>query len=161
MDPVDFFAAVTKRAWLIKRKWRSTGAPPANACWPTRKWSTASASGAAARSCSKVKSQWMLKITEYAQRLVDDLDTVDYIDRVKVQQKNWIGRSTGAEVDFRDHRGGRSAWCTPPGRTRCSAPPIWSFRPEHPYIEKWAGQACQLWTKIRAYQRRRRPKIRF
>ena len=48
----------------------------------------------------KVKSQWMLKITEYAQRLVDDLDTVDYPDRVKTQQKNWIGRSTGAEVDF-------------------------------------------------------------
>ena len=48
----------------------------------------------------KVKSQWMLKITEYAQRLIDDLDLVDYIDRVKVSQKNWIGRSTGAEVLF-------------------------------------------------------------
>ena len=48
----------------------------------------------------KVKSQWMLKITEYAQRLIDDLDEVDYIDRVKISQKNWIGRSTGAEVDF-------------------------------------------------------------
>ncbi|MBQ9938220.1 MAG: class I tRNA ligase family protein, partial [Oscillospiraceae bacterium] len=47
----------------------------------------------------KVKSQWMLKITEYAQRLIDDLDEVDYIERVKVSQKNWIGRSTGAEVD--------------------------------------------------------------
>jgi leucyl-tRNA synthetase len=49
----------------------------------------------------KVKSQWMLKITEYAERLLQDLDIVDYIDRVKVQQKNWIGRSEGAEVDFR------------------------------------------------------------
>ncbi len=48
----------------------------------------------------KVKSQWMLKITEYAQRLIDDLDLVDYPERVKTQQKNWIGRSTGAEVDF-------------------------------------------------------------
>ena len=48
----------------------------------------------------KNQSQWMLKITEYAQRLVDDLDDLDFIDRVKVQQKNWIGRSTGAEVDF-------------------------------------------------------------
>ncbi|MCR4926790.1 MAG: leucine--tRNA ligase, partial [Lachnospiraceae bacterium] len=48
----------------------------------------------------KVKSQWMLKITEYADKLIDDLDTVDYIERVKVQQKNWIGRSDGAEVDF-------------------------------------------------------------
>lgn len=48
----------------------------------------------------KVKSQWMLKITAYAQRLIDDLDLVDYPDRVKTQQKNWIGRSEGAEVDF-------------------------------------------------------------
>ena len=48
----------------------------------------------------KVKSQWMLKITEYAQRLIDDLDLVDYPERVKTQQKNWIGRSTGAEVDL-------------------------------------------------------------
>ncbi len=49
----------------------------------------------------KVKSQWMLKITEYAQRLIDDLDEVDYIERVKTQQKNWIGRSTGALVTFK------------------------------------------------------------
>ena len=48
----------------------------------------------------KVKSQWMLKITEYAQRLIDDLDGLDYIERVKLQQKNWIGRSTGAQVKF-------------------------------------------------------------
>ena len=49
----------------------------------------------------KVKSQWMLKITEYADRLISDLDQVDYIDKVKVSQKNWIGRSEGAEVDFK------------------------------------------------------------
>ena len=48
----------------------------------------------------KVKSQWMLRITEYAQKLLDGLDEVDFIDRVKVQQRNWIGRSEGAEVDF-------------------------------------------------------------
>ena len=48
----------------------------------------------------KVKSQWMLKITEYADKLLEGLDHVDYIERVKVSQKNWIGRSTGAEVDF-------------------------------------------------------------
>ena len=48
----------------------------------------------------KVKSQWMLKITEYADKLLEGLDGVDYIERVKVSQKNWIGRSTGAEVDF-------------------------------------------------------------
>ena len=50
----------------------------------------------------KVKSQWMLKITEYAQRLIDDLDEVNYLDRIKATQVNWIGRSTGAEVDFYD-----------------------------------------------------------
>ena len=49
----------------------------------------------------KNKSQWMLKITEYAQKLIDDLDQTDYIDKVKAQQKNWIGRSEGAEVDFK------------------------------------------------------------
>ncbi|HHV99438.1 MAG TPA: leucine--tRNA ligase [Clostridiaceae bacterium] len=49
----------------------------------------------------KVKNQWMLKITEYAERLINDLETVDFIERVKVQQINWIGRSEGAEVDFR------------------------------------------------------------
>ena len=48
----------------------------------------------------KMKSQWMLRITEYAQRLIDDLDDLDYIEKVKLQQKNWIGRSEGAEVDF-------------------------------------------------------------
>ncbi len=53
----------------------------------------------------KVKNQWMLKITEYAERLINDLDTVDFIERVKVQQKNWIGRSEGAEVDFRTTEG--------------------------------------------------------
>ncbi len=56
----------------------------------------------------KVKSQWMLKITEYAQRLIDDLDVLDYLERVKTQQKNWIGRSTGAEVDLRHHRRGQA-----------------------------------------------------
>lgn len=50
----------------------------------------------------KVRSQWMLRITEYADRLIDDLDTVDFIDRVKSSQKNWIGRSIGAEVTFQN-----------------------------------------------------------
>ncbi len=64
-----------------------------------RKWSNACAT-VRQRVVRKVKSQWMLKITEYAQRLNDDLDDLDFIERVKVQQRNWIGRSTGAEVDF-------------------------------------------------------------
>ena len=65
-----------------------------------RKWWAAFASAAAAEVVHKVKSQWMLKITAYAQRLIDDLEQVNYIDRVKTSQINWIGRSTGAEVDF-------------------------------------------------------------
>ena len=48
----------------------------------------------------KMKSQWMLKITEYADKLIDGLDSVDYVEKVKVSQRNWIGRSNGAEVDF-------------------------------------------------------------
>lgn len=54
----------------------------------------------------KVKSQWMLKITKYAERLIDDLDTVDYPERVKLQQINWIGKSSGCEIDFRSSAGG-------------------------------------------------------
>ena len=53
---------------------------------------------------SGAKSQWMLKITEYAQRLIDDLDDVDFVERVKIQQRNWIGRSIGAEVLFHNGR---------------------------------------------------------
>ena len=68
----------------------------------------------------KEKSQWMLRITKYAQRLIDDLDDVDYIERVKIQQRNWIGRSTGAEE--------RSPY-TPPVPIPCSVPPTWSFPP--------------------------------
>ena len=64
----------------------------------------------------KVKSQWMLKITAYAQRLIDDLDLVNYIDRVKVSQRNWIGRSTGAEVDFGTTAGDTLTVYTTPAR---------------------------------------------
>ena len=160
MDPVDIFAAFTKRAWLIKRKWRSTGAPPANACWPTRKWSAGSASGAAARSCSKVKSQWMLKITEYAQRLVDDLDTLDFIDRVKVQQKNWIGRSTGAEVTFSTTAGDRSG-----GVHHQAGHPLWRHLYGHfarASLHRPVGRtALHNMDEILAYQRQRGQKIRF
>ena len=71
----------------------------------------------------------MLKITAYAQRLLDDLDDVDYIERVKIQQRNWIGRSTGAEVDLQDQRSATKSPFTPPVPTPCSARPIWSSRP--------------------------------
>mgnify|MGYP000485451670 CR=1 FL=1 len=73
----------------------------------------------------KEKSQWMLKITAYAQRLLDDLEDVDYIERVKIQQRNWIGRSTGARSPSRPTSVTRSP-SIPPVPIPCSAPPIWS-----------------------------------
>ena len=84
----------------------------------------------------KLKSQWMLKITEYAQRLIDDLDDVDFIEKVKVQQKNWIGRSEGAEVDFRLLPGDEKVTVY---TTRCDTlfgATYMVLSPEHPFIEK-------------------------
>ncbi len=98
----------------------------------------------------KVKSQWMLKITEYAQRLLDDLDTVDYIDRVKTSQKNWIGRSTGAEVDFGTTAGDLLTVYTTRPDTLYGATYM-VISPEHPYIEKWADKIGNL-DAIRVYQ---------
>ena len=98
----------------------------------------------------KVKSQWMLKITEYAQRLIDDLDDLDFIDRVKTQQKNWIGRSTGAEVDFTATTGDiLTVYTTRPDTLFGATYMVVS--PEHPYIEKWAD-ILENMDEIRAYQ---------
>ncbi|NCB04825.1 MAG: leucine--tRNA ligase, partial [Clostridia bacterium] len=82
------------------------------------------------------KSQWMLKITAYAQRLIDDLDEVDFVERVKIQQKNWIGRSTGAEVDFDTTEGDKLTIYTTRADTLFGATYM-VISPEHPYIEKW------------------------
>lgn len=98
----------------------------------------------------KVKSQWMLKITEYAQRLVDDLDTVDYPDRVKTQQRNWIGRSTGAEVDFKATTGDILTIYTTRPDTLFGATYM-VVSPEHPYIEKWADIIENI-DEVRAYR---------
>jgi len=98
----------------------------------------------------KVKSQWMLKITEYAQRLIDDLDQVDYIERVKISQKNWIGRSTGAEVDFSTTAGDDLKIYTTRPDTMYGATYM-VISPEHPYIEKWADKLENM-DEIRAYQ---------
>ena len=98
----------------------------------------------------KVKSQWMLKITEYAQRLIDDLDLVDYPERVKTQQKNWIGRSTGAEVDFDTTAGDKlTVYTTRPDTLYGATYMVVS--PEHPYLEKWQDKLQNL-EEIRAYQ---------
>ena len=84
----------------------------------------------------KVKSQWMLKITEYADRLIDDLDLVDYPERVKTQQKNWIGRSYGAEVDFKTSTGDTLTVYTTRPDTLFGATYM-VISPEHPMIAKW------------------------
>ena len=98
----------------------------------------------------KVKSQWMLKITAYAQRLIDDLDLVDYPDRVKTQQKNWIGRSEGAEVDFNTTAGDKlTVYTTRPDTLYGATYMVVS--PEHPFIEKWAYKLQNL-DAVRAYQ---------
>lgn len=98
----------------------------------------------------KVKSQWMLKITAYAQRLIDDLDLVDYPDRVKTQQKNWIGRSEGAEVDFNTTAGDKlTVYTTRPDTLYGATYMVVS--PEHPFIEKWADKLQNL-DAVHAYQ---------
>ena len=98
----------------------------------------------------KVKSQWMLKITEYAQRLIDDLDSVDYFEKIKTAQKNWIGRSTGAEVDFTTTSGDMLTVYTTRPDTLFGATYM-VISPEHPIIEKWADK-LQNMDAIREYQ---------
>ncbi|MEY8438832.1 leucine--tRNA ligase [Anaerotruncus colihominis] len=107
----------------------------------------------------KVKSQWMLKITEYAQRLLDDLDTVNYIDRVKISQRNWIGRSTGAQVHFGTTAGDTLTVYTTRPDTLFGATYM-VISPEHPYIEKWADRIGNL-DAVRAYQRESAKKSDF
>ena len=98
---------------------------------------------AASEVIHKVKSQWMLKITAYAQRLIDDLEKVNYIDRVKTSQINWIGRSTGAEVDFATTAGDTLTVYTTRPDTLFGATYM-VISPEHPYIEKWADKISNL-----------------
>ena len=98
----------------------------------------------------KTKSQWMLAITKYAQRLIDDLDDVDYIERVKIQQKNWIGRSTGAEVDFKTTEGDTLTVYTTRPDTLFGATYM-VISPEHPMIEQWADKLTNI-ADVRAYR---------
>ncbi|MCD8115634.1 MAG: leucine--tRNA ligase [Oscillospiraceae bacterium] len=98
----------------------------------------------------KEKSQWMLKITAYAQRLIDDLDDVDYIERVKIQQRNWIGRSVGAEVEFATTAGDTMRIFT----TRCDTlfgATYMVMAPEHSLVEKWMPLLKNS-DEVRAYQ---------
>ncbi|MBR6230023.1 MAG: leucine--tRNA ligase [Eubacterium sp.] len=99
----------------------------------------------------KVKSQWMLKITEYADKLIDDLDDLDYIERVKVSQKNWIGRSYGAEVDFqikgKDEK--LTVYTTRPDTLFGATYMVVS--PEHPYLDKYKDEITN-WDAILDYR---------
>ena len=107
----------------------------------------------------KEKSQWMLKITAYAQRLIDDLDEVDFIDRVKIQQKNWIGRSTGAEVQFETTAGDTLKIFTTRPDTLFGATYM-VMSPEHPLIAKWQSK-LQNNDEIAAYVERASHKSDF
>ena len=98
----------------------------------------------------KVKSQWMLKITEYAQRLIDDLSEVNYLDKIKATQTNWIGRSTGAEVDFGTTTGDTLTVYTTRPDTLFGATYM-VIAPEHPNIAKWADLLTNM-DEVRAYQ---------
>jgi len=94
------------------------------------------------------KSQWMLRITKYAQRLIDDLDTVEYVERVKVQQRNWIGRSVGAEVDFKTTTGDTIRIFTTRQDTLYGATYM-VISPEHKLLEKWNPENSE---ELRLYQ---------
>ena len=96
------------------------------------------------------KSQWMLGITKYAQRLIDDLDDLDYIERVKIQQKNWIGRSTGAELTFDTNTEDRVTVYTTRPDTLFGVTYM-VISPEHPLLSKWQSK-IKNWDEVAAYQ---------
>lgn len=107
----------------------------------------------------KYKSQWMLKITEYAERLIQDLDDLDYPERVKAQQKNWIGKSTGAEVKFKTTAGDvLEVYTTRPDTLYGATYMVVS--PEHPYLAKWENLLKNN-EEIKAYQREAAKKSEF
>ena len=98
----------------------------------------------------KEKSQWMLRITKYADRLIDDLDDVDFIERVKIQQKNWIGRSTGTEVTFKTNVGDDVTVYTTRADTLFGTTYM-VISPEHPLLKKWKDRIAN-WAEVETYQ---------
>ena len=98
----------------------------------------------------KEKSQWMLGITKYADRLINDLDDLDYIERVKIQQKNWIGRSTGTEVTFKTNVGDDVTVFTTRADTLFGVSYM-VISPEHPLLDKWKDSIAN-WGKVEAYK---------
>ncbi|MCI6612967.1 MAG: leucine--tRNA ligase, partial [Clostridiales bacterium] len=98
----------------------------------------------------KEKSQWMLRITKYADRLIDDLDGVDFIERVKTQQRNWIGRSTGTEVTFKTNMGDDVTVYTTRADTLFGTTYM-VISPEHPLLKKWKDRITN-WADVEEYQ---------
>ena len=98
----------------------------------------------------KEKSQWMLRITKYADRLIDDLDDLDFIERVKIQQKNWIGRSTGTEVTFKTNMGDDVTVYTTRADTLFGTTYM-VISPEHPLLKKWKDRIAN-WADVEEYQ---------
>ena len=98
----------------------------------------------------KEKSQWMLAITKYADRLIDDLDGVDYIERVKTQQRNWIGRSTGTEVTFKTNTPDEITVYTTRVDTLFGVT-YTVISPEHPLLKKWKA-LIKNWDEVASYQ---------
>jgi len=98
----------------------------------------------------KEKSQWMLRITKYADRLIDDLDDLDFIERVKIQQKNWIGRSTGTEVTFKTNMGDDVTVYTTRADTLFGTTYM-VISPEHPLLKKWKDRIAN-WAEVEEYQ---------
>ena len=96
------------------------------------------------------KSQWMLRITKYADRLIDDLDDLDFIERVKIQQKNWIGRSTGTEVTFKTNMGDDVTVYTTRADTLYGTTYM-VISPEHPLLKKWKDKIAN-WSDVEDYQ---------
>ena len=98
----------------------------------------------------KEKSQWMLGITKYADRLINDLDDLDYIERVKIQQKNWIGRSTGTEVTFKTNVGDDVTVFTTRADTLFGVSYM-VISPEHPLLDKWKDTIAN-WGEVEVYK---------
>lgn len=109
---------------------------------------------------TRIRNQWMLKITEYAERLINDLDLVDYIERVKIQQRNWIGRSEGADVTFKIKSTDETLTVFTTRPDTLFGATYMVISPEHPVLETLKGQIANLST-IKAYQEEARKKSEF
>ena len=164
LEPVAVPAAVRAGPGLPQGHRWSTGAPTTRPCWPTSRSSAGTAS-AATRSVTKKKlTQWYFRITDYADRLLDDMDQLEgnWPEKVLSMQRNWIGRSTGADVDFVDRgprRAGRPS--TRRVRTRCSGrrsswspptptwPPSWrAGTPARGGVRRRTSSRCKASTEI-------------